>query len=79
MKELLEILKSHRYNAEAAVCTCSDTVQVGLKCDKQTHPEHLAEMLKPLLAEVWEAGWGTRDRYEFEPIDITNPYKEETE
>lgn len=56
MEKLLEVLEAHRYNVEAAVCTCSDYVQVGLKCDKQTHPEHLAEMLKPLLAEVWAEG-----------------------
>lgn len=45
MSVMAEVLAGHRYDRERAVCSCSDFVQVGLKCDAQTHPEHLAEVL----------------------------------
>jgi hypothetical protein len=45
MKTMAEVLAEHQYDRERAVCTCSDLVQVGLRCDAQTHPEHVAEVL----------------------------------
>ena len=45
MSDMAEVLAQHKYDQEGAVCSCSDFVQVGLRCDAQTHPEHLAEVL----------------------------------
>lgn len=44
-KTMAEVLAEHTYDRLHAVCSCSDLVQVGLKCDRQTHPEHVAEVL----------------------------------
>lgn len=48
-----EVLRAHRYNPEAAVCECSDEVQIGLRCDPQTREQHISDMLR-------EAGFGSK-------------------
>lgn len=44
-KTMAEVLAEHIYKPSEAVCSCSDFVQVGLNCDPQTHPQHVAEVL----------------------------------
>jgi hypothetical protein len=60
MTTMAEVLAAHRYDPVRAVCSCSDFVQVGLRCDAQTHPEHLAEVLEAAgfgnLHDAWEKG-----------------------
>ena len=43
--ELAELLNQHRYDRVRAVCSCSDLVQVGLRCDPETHEQHVASIL----------------------------------
>ena len=65
MSDMAEVLAQHKYDQEGAVCSCSDFVQVGLRCDAQTHPEHLAEVLiaagfgpvQAARAEVQDDAW----------------------
>jgi hypothetical protein len=45
VKTMAEVLAEHQYNPEGAVCSCSNLVQVGLRCDTQTHPQHVAAAL----------------------------------
>ena len=42
---LAGLLREHRYDREKAVCECSDFVQVGLRCDPETHEQHVANVL----------------------------------
>ena len=50
------VLAGHQYDPDGCVCTCSDEVQVGLRCDSQTHSQHVATMLAPVFADVWDEG-----------------------
>lgn len=45
MSGMADVLAAHKYDRERAVCSCSDFVQVGLKCDPQTHEQHVAAAL----------------------------------
>lgn len=42
---LADLLKAHRYKPMEAVCSCSNFIQVGLKCDPETHEQHVATVL----------------------------------
>jgi len=43
--DLAQVLKEHKYDLVKAVCSCSDFVQVGLRCDPETHEQHVAGVL----------------------------------
>lgn len=49
---IAEVLAAHRYDPEGSVCTCSNEVQVGLRCDSQTHAQHVAAVLAPVIREA---------------------------
>lgn len=75
MEKLLEILETHAPNYSGDECDCgwssyyADFVL--------TYPEHLAEMLKPLLAEVWAEAYlsGHATGYGVAEFDAVNPYE----
>lgn len=73
MDKLTALLEEHQYDPNRYSCYCDTSVELY----RSSHRAHLAEMLKPLLAEVWQDGCDTRDRSEFEPTDLTNPYETE--
>ena len=85
MSAMAEVLARHKYDKERAVCSCSDFVQVGLRCDAQTHPEHLAEVLTaagfgPVKdpADAWAEGhesgfWNGRLSQLTVPYDAPDP------
>ena len=92
MKELLEILEAHRVLVSGLDCKCGWNADYALDTDPL---EHQAEMLKPLLAKVWIAGFSggfelaaddigawdvlTDHGVTLADYGLTNPYKEETE
>ena len=43
--ELAGLLSQHTYDRHRAVCNCSDLVQVGLRCDDETHAQHMASTI----------------------------------
>ena len=62
------VLAAHRHDRERGVCTCDDAVQVGLRCDRQSFEDHLAEML---VTELEGFVLPTRAGERFSAIDVT--------
>lgn len=87
-ERIAKVLEEHRYKVEEAVCSCSDFVQVGLRCDDQTHEQHVAAVLAGVVAEAqaeaWDAAfksggdWANTCRVWFDdpPSKPRNPYRE---
>lgn len=51
-ERIADALREHRYKVEQAVCSCSDFVQVGLRCDDQTHEQHVAAVVAGIVREA---------------------------
>lgn len=79
MEKLLEILEEHSIDmasSDAVIydCTCGYESPNGYgMMTVAEHLEHLAEMLKPLLAEVWAEG---HDEALHGTHNEDNPYEE---
>ena len=85
MSTMADIIAAHKYDHEGAVCSCSNEVQVGLRCDKQTHAEHVAAELAAAgygnMADAWSEGHGIGCVDQIltvangEQYDTPNPYR----
>lgn len=75
MDKLTEILEEHT-RFESYACTCG--WQIKDDFDYASLTAHLAEMLKPLLAEVWYAGFDAQAYNQHNNIALTNPYTKES-
>lgn len=76
--KLTELLETHAYSFSYMTCQCQ--IHTDLKpIYTKDHPTHLAEMLKPLLAEVWYEGMAATKLATLGIRPARNPYETETE